>query len=275
MGRFGDTDEANSWFIGNGTSEDARGIGAKWSGSTFDMSIDGDMYITGGADYGEMFETIDGNSIDVGYFVTPAQNDKIRKATSSDKFILEVTSATSSLVGNSAALSWQGKYIRDEWGRKQYHEVTIPGERDSQGNIHIPKRTENQVQLNPDWNAEQPYVSRLERPEWVRVGLVGQILVRDDGTCETHSYCWPNDEGIATHAEKGYFVLKRTSPNQILVLAGGSLQLNESITQADQLRELAQIKEQCLQQLERLIQIKEQGYLTEEEFQREKQKLLH
>ncbi len=70
-------------------------------------------------------------------------------------------------------------------------------------------------------------------------------------------------------------MLKRTGPNQILVLAGGSLQLNESITQADQLRELAQIKEQSLQQLERLIQFKEQGYLTEEEFQREKQKLLH
>ncbi|WP_101842724.1 SHOCT domain-containing protein [Halobacillus sp. Marseille-P3879] len=91
----------------------------------------------------------------------------------------------------------------------------------------------------------------------------------------SHGYCRPNDEGIATHAERGYFVLKRTGPNQILVLAGGSLQLNESITQADQLRELAQIKEQSLQQLERLIQFKEQGYLTEEEFQREKQKLLH
>lgn len=129
---------------------------------------------------------------------------------SSDDFILGVTSATPSLVGNSAALTWQGKYVRDEWGSKQYHEVTIPAEKDKQGNVFIPELTETQVQLNPDWNTEQPYVSRLDRPEWVAVGLVGQVPIRDDGTCETHGYCRPNDDGIATKAERGYFVLKLT-----------------------------------------------------------------
>ncbi|MGE7633414.1 hypothetical protein ACQKMZ_14110 [Bacillus paramycoides] len=47
---------------------------------------------------------------------------------------------------------------------------------------------------------------------------MGQMLVRDDGTCETHGYCRPNDDGIATKAESGFFVIKRTSENQILIL---------------------------------------------------------
>ncbi|MBX9972600.1 peptidase G2 autoproteolytic cleavage domain-containing protein [Cytobacillus firmus] len=260
MGGFGDANESVSWFIANGISEEAKGLGAKWSGSTFDMSIDGDMYITGGADYAEMFETIDGKAIDAGFFVTAVEKGKIRKATASDHFILGVTSATPSLVGNSAALSWQGKYVRDEWRRKQYHEVTIPAKKDKKGNVLMPERKEMQVMLNPAWNPDEKYIPRIERPEWVAVGLIGQVLVRDDGTCEEQEYCWPNDDGIATKAEKGYFVLKRTGPNQILVLLNSVPSRNEI---------------DPVVKLEKLAKLKEQGYLTEEEFQSEKQKLLN
>ena len=62
------------------------------------------------------------------------------------------------------------------------------------------------------------YIPRLKRPEWVAVGLLGQLLVRDDGTCKPGKYCMPNSEGIATASNKGYRVMKRTGPNQILVL---------------------------------------------------------
>lgn len=218
MGRFGDADEAHSWFIANGTFDQNRGLGAKWSASTGNMSIDGLMYIAGGADYAEMFETVDGNPIDVGYFVTAAKEDKIRKATATDDFILGIVSATPSFLGNSADLRWQGKYLLDQWGRKKYHEVVIPAQKDQQGNIIIPEQIEIQPMLNPKWNANEEYISRTKRSEWVAVGLIGQVLVRDDGTCETHGYCKPNDDGIAAKAEKGYFVLKRTGPNQILIL---------------------------------------------------------
>ena len=44
------------------------------------------------------------------------------------------------------------------------------------------------------------------------------MLVRDDGTCEAHGFCLPNDNGIATKAENGFFVIKRTGENQILIL---------------------------------------------------------
>ncbi|MFE4403911.1 peptidase G2 autoproteolytic cleavage domain-containing protein, partial [Bacillus subtilis] len=62
------------------------------------------------------------------------------------------------------------------------------------------------------------YIPRSQRPEWVAVGLLGKLLVRDDGTCEVNSYCKSNDEGIATKANQGYRVLERTGPNQVLVL---------------------------------------------------------
>lgn len=81
LGRFGDAEEPHSWFIGNGTSNVARGLGAKWLASDGEMYIDGAAYNTGGADYAEMFETVDGNMIDVGYFVTVSEKDQIRIAT--------------------------------------------------------------------------------------------------------------------------------------------------------------------------------------------------
>ncbi|USK50923.1 hypothetical protein LIT38_05535 [Bacillus sp. CMF12] len=240
MGRFGDANEANSWFIGNGTSPLAKGLGAKWDGSSFDMFVDG-MYLSPAADYAEMFETLDGNSIDVGYFVT-TKGKKIRKATSSDHFILGITSATPSILGNSAGLRWQGKYVTDKWGRKTYHEVTIPAKKDKEGNVLIPERKEMQVMLNPAWNPDEEYIPRTERPEWVAVGLIGQVLVRDDGTCEVDSYCMPNDEGIATKASQGYRVLERTGENQVLVLFN-SVPVNQS-NLVKEIEELTRLKEQ-------------------------------
>uniref|UniRef100_UPI0024822E28 peptidase G2 autoproteolytic cleavage domain-containing protein n=1 Tax=Ectobacillus funiculus TaxID=137993 RepID=UPI0024822E28 len=222
MGRNGavnatDGDPTYSWNVAFGAvAYDATGLIGKLLNNG-NMFVDG-AYLTPAGDYAEMFETADGNSIDVGYFVTVSTEDKIRKAASNDLFILGITSATPGLLGNSGCLRWQGKYLTDEWGRKKYYEVTIPAQKDEKGNVIISERKIMQPIPNPEWNPHEEYISRVNRPEWVAVGLIGQILVRDDGTCETHGYCWSNDDGIATKAEKGYFVLKRTGPNQILIL---------------------------------------------------------
>nr|WP_267864925.1 peptidase G2 autoproteolytic cleavage domain-containing protein [Bacillus cereus] len=217
MGRFGDAEEPSSWFIANGTTSVLRGLGAKWLASDGEMYIDGATYNTGGADVAEMFETIDGNGIDVGYFVT-LDGDKIRLATSADEFILGISSATPSLLGNSAGLSWHGRYVLDEWGRRTYHEVTIPAKKDKNGNEIIPARSEIQPVINSEWDPKRMYTPRKKRPEWVSVGLIGKILLRDDGTCQVNSYCKSNNEGIATATTNGYRVMKRTGPNQILIL---------------------------------------------------------
>lgn len=216
MGRFGTAEEAYSWFIGNGLYASAPALGAKWLNSNGNMYVDG-SFIPGGADYAEMFETLEGITIEPGYFVT-LNGKKVRKANSSDNFILGITSSNPSLVGNGGELRWKGKFLTDEWGRNQKHEVTIPAVSDEEGKIIVPERTEVQPILNPEYDPNREYVPRRLRPEWVAVGLVGQILVRDDGSCKVDGYCLPNENGIATRADKGYRVLERTGSNQILVL---------------------------------------------------------
>jgi trimeric autotransporter adhesin len=215
MGSFGAAQEPFSWFIANGTSVGSPGLAAKWLRSSGSMFVDG-AFVPGGADYAEMFETVDGNPIDVGYFVT-TKGKKIRKANSQDTYIVGVTSATPGVIGNSGEMRWKDKFMTDEWERIQCHEVIVPAVTDKEEKVIIPERKEIQPILNPNWDPEKEYVSRLKRPEWVVVGLIGQILVRDDGTCEVDGYCKPNDEGIATASGQGYRVMERTGPNQILI----------------------------------------------------------
>ncbi|OLO35932.1 hypothetical protein BTR23_16035 [Alkalihalophilus pseudofirmus] len=216
MGRFGDANELDfSWYLANGTGPANRGLAAK-------ILRDGNVKIDGtvsspAADYAEMFETINGKPIDVGYFVT-LQGEKVRRATAEDDYILGITSATPAVLADSGELRWKNKYKTDKWGRGQYQEVVIPAEKDEKGNIIVPEYTESQPIINPEWNPAEQYVPRQNRPEWIAVGMIGKLLVRDDGTCEVDGYCRPNDQGIASASSKGYRVMKRTDYDQILVL---------------------------------------------------------
>lgn len=123
-----------------------------------------------------------------------------------------------SVLGNAGELRWKNKYQTDEWGRTKYRTVTIPAVVDQNGNILVSAHTEEQPILNSEWNPKIDYIPRRKRPEWVPVGLLGQILVRDDGTCTVGGYCKPGKNGIATSSITGYRVLKRIKQNQILIL---------------------------------------------------------
>lgn len=172
---------------------------------------------TGIGGYAEMFETLSGRTIDCGYFVT-LQGRKITVANSRDRYILGVTTATPTVLGNNGDVRWKNKYLTDEWGRMLYEEVLVPALHGEDGNILIPEHIEKKPIINPKWDKKQSYIPRQLRQEWVAVGLLGQILVRDNGTCRENGYCVPNDEGIATSAPRGYRVLERRSPNQVLIL---------------------------------------------------------
>jgi len=174
---------------------------------------------TTGEWYAESFETADGKTIEPGYFVTfDGAGDKIRKADASDGYILGVASATPCVVGDAAELHWKKKYLTDQWGRVQYEEVFIEEETDEQGNIIIPAHTDTRAVINPEWDPEEVYVPRSRRPEWITIGLLGKLLLRDDGTCKAGGYCQPGTGGAARAADTGYRVLKRLLPDQILIL---------------------------------------------------------
>ncbi|MGM7722146.1 peptidase G2 autoproteolytic cleavage domain-containing protein [Metabacillus sp. Hm71] len=215
MGRFGNATDTHSWHLANGTDSSNLSLAAKILSDGRGIADRG--WFTGNADYAEMFETVDGQPFNVGYFVT-LEGKKIRKAKTTDDYILGIVTADPAVLADSGELRWKDKYVTDEWGRIQYHDVVIPAEKDTGGNVSIPKRTEKQPILNPDWDHTKEYIPRSQRPEWVAVALLGKLRVRDDGTCQVNGYCKHNDEGIATASENGYRVMERIGPNQIMVL---------------------------------------------------------
>ncbi|OCW56288.1 hypothetical protein AWJ14_19530 [Hoeflea olei] len=113
-----------------------------------------------GADYAELFEWSDGNpdaEDRVGYTVVLV-DDKIRLAVPGEDAI-GVVSGAPSVLGNAAWNAWQGKYVRDVFGRVV---------KDSDG---IPT-------LNPDFDPDLEYIPRDQRPEWSPVGLTGRLRIR-------------------------------------------------------------------------------------------------
>lgn len=130
----------------------------------FKVRGDGTFYadvttIGGTADYAEMFEWSDGNPDNedrVGTCVV-LENGKIRKAIQGD-IPLGVISGAPAVVADTAWNSWNQKYLKDEFNRNLTEE-------------------DGTLIINPEWNPEEEYTPRQERPEWDAVGLMGKLRV--------------------------------------------------------------------------------------------------
>lgn len=218
MGQNGSTRFPFSWHLANGLVAGPTLNSVVIEGATGNLYLDGTVLSPNAADYAEMFETTDGQAIDVGYFVTfDSASDKIRKANATDQYILGIVSARPAILADSCDLRWHNLFLTDEWGRVQYHDVVVPETTDTEGNVIRSAFAKTEPILNPEWDNSKNYIPRLQRPEWVAVGVVGKLLVRDDGTCEAGGYCKPDDEGNATAASTGYRVMKRTGPNIVQI----------------------------------------------------------
>ncbi|MDT8716168.1 hypothetical protein IAI10_05830 [Clostridium sp. 19966] len=167
--------------------------------------------------YAELFETVDGKPIDVGYFVT-LDGRKVKIAGSNARYILGITTESPAVLGNNGDIRWKNKYVTDEWGKIIYENVRVPSQLDNEGNQIVAEHIEKRPIVNPNWDKDKQYIPRSLRPEWVSVGLLGQMLVRDDGSCTVNGYCVPNENGVATSAARGYRVLERTGSNQVLIM---------------------------------------------------------
>lgn len=238
FGNYGLVSGANQFLIGNG------GLGTPSSSFRIEMATgatynDAGTYGTG-ADYAEMFEWKDGNKKDedrIGYFIA-IDGENIRIADKDDSYILGITSGRCTVIGNLGN-NWKGKYATDEFGRKIEEKIIIPEtkkeipklDKDGKaildkngkivmGTVTIPERIEIGYKKNPEWKPDndKPFVTRDKRKEWAAVGLMGRILVRDDGTCMKNGFCKHSNGGMATKSDSGYRVLQRTGPNIIEVL---------------------------------------------------------
>lgn len=178
-------------------------------------------YASSGADFAEYFEWQDGNPDNEdrrGYFVT-LDGDKIRIATPEDDYILGVISSTPTIEGNAWSEQWQGMELRNVFGDMLTEEVVFPETvNESTGEV-TPAHTETRPILNPEYDPNKEYIPRELRKEWSPVGLVGQLVVVDDGTCEANKYCKVGEEGNATVSDERtqYRVMKRLDDTHILV----------------------------------------------------------
>ena len=189
-------------------------------------------YNASGADYAEFFEWLDGNLENadrVGLFVT-LEGEKIRLAQPGDDFILGIVSAEPSVCGDVYDDQWKGMYLYDIYGRPLWEDVEVPDETTEEPDpenpgrtitrVVIPAHTEHRQKLNPDYDNTQPYVPRSERPEWAAVGMLGKLVMRDDGTCRVNECCAVGENGTATYSgtRTKYRVMARLDESHIRVL---------------------------------------------------------
>ena len=143
-------------------------------------------------DFAEYFEWTDGNINNedrIGILVE-LDGNKITPANSA-KDCIGAVSATSGFTGGACSLEWHGKYLRDKWGRLQKEQI---------GDVWVPV-------LNPNYDPNKTYIPREKRPEWAPIGLVGQVLVRQDGSLKVGGKAGCKN-GIAIDATKGFRVLQ-------------------------------------------------------------------
>lgn len=176
IGQYGQVTNSNRAFvIGNGNTTSARA-------NIFEVDWNGNVTASGtitpsGADYAEYFEWADGNPENEdrrGMLVT-LDGDKIVLANGDD--ILGVISGCASVIGNAYDLHWCGKYATDVYG----------------GIITTPK---GERIVSPDYDPNREYIPRSKRPEWSPVGLVGRLIVRDNGECKVGEFIC-GDNGYA------------------------------------------------------------------------------
>ena len=173
-----------------------------------------------GADYAEFFEWRDGNKKAEdrrGLFVT-LDGDKIRLATAADDYIVGVISANPSVVGDVQSENWHGMYKKDVFGQPLTETVEVPESTDEETGEVVSAHTITRYVVNPDYDPDEEYTSREFRKEWACVGLMGKLVVVDDGTCEVNGYCKAADGGKATKSDTGYRVMKRIDSTHIQIL---------------------------------------------------------
>ena len=211
--------ENSIFIIGNGTpTVKANAFRIRADGKCMGTS----SFSSSGADYAEYFEWQDGNKNSEdrrGLFVT-LDGDKIRLANANDDYILGVISANPSVVGDVQSENWHGMYKKDVFGQTLTETVEIPESTDEKTGEVIPAHTVTRLVVNPDYNPDEEYTSREFRNEWACVGLMGKLIVVDDGTCEVNGYCKVADGGKATKFDfdTGYRVMKRLDDTHIQIL---------------------------------------------------------
>lgn len=221
------------FVVGCGTSESNSDRANALSISNSGRIYTNNTINTTGADVAEWFEWEDANTNNEdrrGLFVTLV-GDKITLADENTSYIHGIVSARPALVGNAYEDTWNKKYLTDVFGEILYEDKLIPAVTEKTTNedgeevevIVEPEHTIKAPIINPDYDPNEEYIPRSQRPEWSYVSCCGRLVVVDDGTCQPNSYCRPKSGGIATASETGFRVMKRIDDTHILVWTNGAV----------------------------------------------------
>lgn len=157
-------------------------------------------YNTIGADYAEYFEWADGNpeNEDRRGMLVSLSGDKIQPADGDD--IDGIISVNPSVCGNDYQINWKGKYKTDVFGEIEYDEIGKPI-------------------LSDEYDKDREYIPRSQRKEWARVGLIGQLTIIDNGSCEVGKYVSAQHGiGCITNKKTKIKCLERIDRNHVRVL---------------------------------------------------------
>ena len=117
--------------------------------------------------------------------------------------------------------------MNDQWGRPIYEDIEVRytetiSETDENGEVILKEVEKTRIdkvrKINPNYDPNQEYIPRENRKEWDAVGLLGKLLVEQDGTLIEGGYCKPITNGIATNSENGFYVMQVLNENQALIL---------------------------------------------------------
>lgn len=173
----------------------------------FYVDNSGATYAAGGytspaADYAEYFEWADGNpeNEDRRGMLVQLVGDKIAPAHGDD--ILGIISACPSVVGNAYSEHWHGRYKRDIFGAYILDE-------------------NGDKQISEDYDKDREYIPRSQRQEWATVGLLGQLVIRDNGKCQPGGYVEARQGiGVPTFTETKIRCMKRLDDSHSLCYVG-------------------------------------------------------
>lgn len=194
-GAEGSASISNVKFTINSYNGDINSVGTIKSGQTF-------------GDYAEYFESQSGQAIPNGTIVT-LDGRYIRKAQVGDRPI-GVISGTAGVVLGDQLFHHKDRFIKDEFGvvvteKQEVEIIKDTGE--------VVKEIRDVPVVNPDYDENEDYLSRSDRPEWNVVGLTGQVFTRIDNTVKANDYIKAKN-GIGTKDNvNGYYrVMEITTP---------------------------------------------------------------
>lgn len=181
--------------------------------------------------YSEMYEwseLFEFNIVPYGRFVSFDNNEpgKIKLANNYDNIIGVTT--INSVITSDDPNEWQGKYLCNEYGdcflQKKDKAVAVNAYDDINEMPYVATYKDSEVVpvVNDTFDKSRIYKKRSERPEWVRVNLLGKCIVVDDGNCKPGGYCTVSKEGgIAVPCDniepKKYYVIDRLTDNTIMI----------------------------------------------------------